>query len=189
MVEVARSPMLDLLEQEKSRFPKPTTTKNWCLFCIWGYSKHIIFSWKSSHFFGVNSWDWDTPPRPPLSWQNPKKIPTSAIFSLKSFPKKMNIGLTCGHSGFAIPVCNLFIFTHNALHCHICWSENMKHFWWPRAGLKGSRQNKVGHHVTFFNLVGLGQVPPPPHLNIVPSLSQVRPPFLHKEGLYCIDGY
>ena len=30
----------------------PKLKKNWCFFCILGYSKHIIFSWKS-HTFGV----------------------------------------------------------------------------------------------------------------------------------------
>ena len=29
----------------------PKTKKNWCLFCILGYSEHIIFSWKISFFW------------------------------------------------------------------------------------------------------------------------------------------
>ena len=45
--------------------------KKLCLFCILGYSKHIIFSWKSLIFFGdwwflgdfwwFFGWDWRTP--------------------------------------------------------------------------------------------------------------------------------
>ena len=45
--------------------------KQLCLFCILGYSKHIIFSWKSLIFFGdwwflgdfwwFFGWDWRTP--------------------------------------------------------------------------------------------------------------------------------
>ena len=30
----------------------------WCLFCILGYSKHFIFSWKFSFFLVGIGWDW-----------------------------------------------------------------------------------------------------------------------------------
>ena len=45
----------------------PTTQKKiWCLFCILGYSKHIIFSWKSPIFW-VKRVGTGTPPSP-LIW-------------------------------------------------------------------------------------------------------------------------
>ena len=45
----------------------PKTKKNWCFFCILGYSKHIIFSWKSP-IFGVKRVGTGKPH--PLLWQN-----------------------------------------------------------------------------------------------------------------------
>ncbi len=42
------------------RPPWTPTTNNffWCLFCILGYSKHFIFSWKFSFFLVGIGWDW-----------------------------------------------------------------------------------------------------------------------------------
>ena len=37
--------------------PQPKK-KFWCLFCILGYSKHFIFSWKFSFFLVGIGWDW-----------------------------------------------------------------------------------------------------------------------------------
>ena len=36
--------------------------KKLCLFCILGYSKHIIFFWKIPIFLGEKGWDWGHPP-------------------------------------------------------------------------------------------------------------------------------
>ena len=45
----------------------PTTKKKfWCIFCILGYSKHIIFSWKSPIFW-LKKVGTGAPP-PPLIW-------------------------------------------------------------------------------------------------------------------------
>ena len=41
------------------RLGHPHQKKNfWCLFCILGYSKHFIFSWKFSFFLVGIGWDW-----------------------------------------------------------------------------------------------------------------------------------
>ena len=44
--------------------------KNDVFFCILGYSKHIIFSWKSHIFGDFVGWDWGTPA---ILQQNPNK--------------------------------------------------------------------------------------------------------------------
>ena len=79
------------------RFPK---RKKKCLFCILGYSKHIIFSWKSPiflvigdfyvifgnfwwHFWWFFCWDLGTPA---ILRQNPNKL------SFGQFWKKVGIG-------------------------------------------------------------------------------------------------
>ena len=54
--------------------------KEWCLFCILGYSKHNIFSWKKSHFLGEKGWYWGAPP--PYCDKIPTKSPCG--FGLKN---------------------------------------------------------------------------------------------------------
>ena len=74
--------------------------KKKCLFCILGFSKHIIFSWKSLIFFGdwwflgdfwwFFGWDWGTPA---ILRQNPNIYGQfQGKLSFGQFEKKVGIG-------------------------------------------------------------------------------------------------
>ena len=83
---------------------------------------------------------------PPLPWKNPKIIPTSNHFFLSKASLKnehfdfdlCTRGIVFGRGGDfrglddeSMAMVKLVDFYPQCIHCHIGWSENMKHFGYP----------------------------------------------------------